>query len=159
MTGAPGQGPPARPGAPGDALGLGVALLIVALAAGTALPQLGGEGPSFPPPPDPELRAPPAPPVAAVSGRLGASLAAGRSAGAMAARPKPLLAAPLDLNTSDAETLQALPGVGPSLAQGIVVYREAHGRFQTAEDLLRVPGIGPKRWERIRPLVRVAEGP
>jgi competence protein ComEA len=66
----------------------------------------------------------------------------------------------LDLNTADAEALQALPGIGPALAGRIVADREAQGPFRTAEDLLRVPGIGPKRWERIRHAIRVvAEGP
>jgi competence protein ComEA len=65
----------------------------------------------------------------------------------------------LNLNTADAKALQALPGIGPVLAERIVAYRWEHGPLQTVEELLRVPGIGPKRWERIRPLVRAAEEP
>ena len=72
---------------------------------------------------------------------------------------KPLLVLPLNLNAADAEALQGLPGIGSTLAERIVAHREAQGPFQTAEDLLRVPGIGPKRWGRIRPLVQVTEGP
>jgi competence protein ComEA len=64
------------------------------------------------------------------------------------------------LNTADAETLQALPGIGPTLAGRIVAYRLEHGSFQTVEDLLQVPGMGAKRWERIRHAIRVrAEEP
>jgi competence protein ComEA len=62
---------------------------------------------------------------------------------------------PLNLNTADTETLQALPGIGPTLAEQIVAYRQEHGPFQTVEELLQVPGIGPKRWERIRHVIRV----
>jgi competence protein ComEA len=75
------------------------------------------------------------------------------------AQVKPRVPTPLNINTANAEALQALPGIGPLLADRIVADREAHGPFRTPEDLLRVPGIGPKRWERIRPLVRLAEEP
>jgi competence protein ComEA len=71
----------------------------------------------------------------------------------------PSLAFPLNINAASAEALQSLPGIGPALAARIVADREARGPFRTPEDLLRVPGIGPKRWEQIRPLVRLAEEP
>jgi competence protein ComEA len=66
---------------------------------------------------------------------------------------------PLDLNTADASVLERLPGLGPVLAQRIVAYREAHGPFRSAEDLARVSGLGEKRLARLRPLVRLGEGP
>ena len=73
----------------------------------------------------------------------------------------PSLAFPLNINinAASAEALQSLPGIGPALAARIVADREARGPFRTSEDLLRVPGIGPKRWEQIRPLVRLTEEP
>lgn len=61
----------------------------------------------------------------------------------------------LDLNTATAEELQKLPGIGPALSQAIVDYREEHGPFHSVEDLLQVPGIGPGRLDNIRDLVRV----
>lgn len=64
-------------------------------------------------------------------------------------------AAPLDLNAADARALEALPGIGPSLAARIVEYRARHGPFRRVEDLLAVPGIGPRTLERLRPLVVV----
>ena len=85
--------------------------------------------------------------------------AASRRPASIPAPTKLSLVGPLDLNTADAAALQALPGVGPTLAERIVADRDAHGPFRAPEDLLRVPGIGPKRWERIRPLVRAPEGP
>jgi competence ComEA-like helix-hairpin-helix protein len=63
--------------------------------------------------------------------------------------------AQLDLNTAGLEALQGLPGIGAVLAQRILDWREAQGPFRGVEDLARVPGIGAKRFERLRPLVRV----
>lgn len=62
---------------------------------------------------------------------------------------------PLDLNTATAEQLEAIPGIGPVLAQRIVEYRRLNGRFQSVDDLLQVQGIGQKRLERMRPYVTV----
>lgn len=61
----------------------------------------------------------------------------------------------LDLNTATAGQLEALPGIGPSLAQAIVEHRTRHGRFRSVDDLLEVPGIGPAKLGAVRPLVRV----
>ncbi len=66
---------------------------------------------------------------------------------------------PLDINQAGATDLQALPGVGPALAGRIVAYREMHGRFRSPADLLRVPGIGAKRYALMRGLIRTAEAP
>lgn len=61
----------------------------------------------------------------------------------------------VDVNTATAEELQRLPEVGPSLAQRIIEYRRAHGAFRRAEDLLEVPGIGPKTYEALQDHVTV----
>ena len=45
------------------------------------------------------------------------------------------LGLPLDLNRATAQDLDALPGLGPALAQRIVDYRQAHGPFKQIEDL------------------------
>ena len=63
----------------------------------------------------------------------------------------PGFAAPVDINSADAGALaESLSGVGPQTAAAIVAYRKEHGLFQTAEDLLKVKGIGPKTLERNR---------
>ena len=59
------------------------------------------------------------------------------------------------LNRASSADLQALPGVGPVLADRIVAYRDANGPFDQVEDLLQVPGIGEAKLESIRDLVRV----
>jgi comEA protein len=61
----------------------------------------------------------------------------------------------VDINTSDATALDSLPGVGPVLAQRIVDWRMAHGRFTSVDELDEVTGIGDKLMAEIRPHVRV----
>ncbi len=61
----------------------------------------------------------------------------------------------LDVNTASAEELVQLPGVGPSLAQRIVDYRQQNGPFQTVDDLQNVPGIGPSKFDRMAPFIRL----
>jgi competence protein ComEA len=62
---------------------------------------------------------------------------------------------PLDLNRASAEELQALPGIGPVLAQRVVEYRSSAGGFRRVEDLRQVKGIGAKKYDRVRTLVSV----
>lgn len=62
---------------------------------------------------------------------------------------------PLDLNFATIEQLEALPGIGPSLAQAIVDERERRGGFRRVDDLLAVRGIGEKRFADLRDLVTV----
>ena len=56
----------------------------------------------------------------------------------------------VDINHASAADLEALPGVGPVLAQRIFEYREQHGSFATVEDLLDVPGIGEGKLAALR---------
>ncbi len=60
----------------------------------------------------------------------------------------------LDPNTSPADSLELLPGVGRILADRIVEYRQTH-RFRREVDITEVKGIGAKLFERIRPYLRV----
>ena len=61
----------------------------------------------------------------------------------------------IDLNTADAETLQLLSGIGPSLSSAIIDYRQEHGPFRSIEDLLLVPGIGEKKYAAVRDHITV----
>ena len=59
----------------------------------------------------------------------------------------------VDLNRADAAALEALPGVGPVLAERIISYRDAHGPFTQPDDLLGVSGIGERTYEALAELV------
>lgn len=61
----------------------------------------------------------------------------------------------ININTAGPEELDTLPGIGPSLAQRIIEYRQQHGPFRSIEDLQNVPGIGDKRWETLKDLITV----
>ena len=59
----------------------------------------------------------------------------------------------ISINTADAEELCTLPGIGQSTAERIIAWREENGFFQTTEDLMKVSGIGAKKFEKIRDLI------
>jgi len=61
----------------------------------------------------------------------------------------------LNVNTADGNALQALPGIGPVLAQRILDYREAHGKFVRPEDIKNVKGIGDSIFEQIEDLIAI----
>lgn len=89
--------------------------------------------------------------VLASAGPAGAAgTAAGAPSGAGAAG-----GGPVDLNTATLEQLDALPGIGPVMAQRILDWRAAHRRFSAVEELQEIPGIGPSTFADLRDRVRV----
>jgi competence protein ComEA len=68
-------------------------------------------------------------------------------------KPDPSSSGHVNLNLASAAELDDLPGIGPVLAQRIVDYRDQAGPFQSAEDLLKVKGIGSSLLAKIRDLV------
>ncbi len=74
-------------------------------------------------------------------------------------QPTPPVAQRLNINTATAAQLEALPGIGPTLARRIVAYRETHGPFASVEDLLAVSGIGPTLLEKLRPWITTGTTP
>ena len=71
--------------------------------------------------------------------------------GAPSAPSAAAVQAMVNLNTADAETLgRELIGIGATKAQAIVAYRQAHGPFQSVDELLEVKGIGAATLEKNR---------
>ena len=65
-------------------------------------------------------------------------------------------AAAPDINRASLEELARAPGIGLATATRIVRDRERHGPFGSLEDLLRVPRIGERRLERMRPTISIS---
>jgi competence protein ComEA len=61
----------------------------------------------------------------------------------------------VNINTATAPELEQLPGIGPALAQSLIEYRQANGPFQSIDDLINVPGIGPAKLDGLRDLIRL----
>lgn len=61
----------------------------------------------------------------------------------------------INLNTATADELEKVPGIGPALAARILTFREQNGPFHQLEDLLQVSGIGPKKFAKMQPFLRL----
>ncbi len=64
-------------------------------------------------------------------------------------------AAKININTASAEELTQLQGVGAKYAVKIVEYREQNGPFASAEDIMKISGIGPVTFEKNKELIVV----
>jgi hypothetical protein len=65
------------------------------------------------------------------------------------------LGLPVDLAHASLEDLQALPGIGPVIAERIVRWRASRGPIQSVGALKEIAGIGPRKLRAIRPLLRI----
>lgn len=63
----------------------------------------------------------------------------------------------LNINTATAEELTSLPGIGDKLAAQIIEYRTRNGSFNDPTDIMKVSGIGEKKYAAIQDLICVAE--
>ncbi len=61
----------------------------------------------------------------------------------------------VNINKATNFELEALPGIGPAIAQRIVEYRKKNGYFKSKEELLKVSGIGPKKFAAIEDKITV----
>jgi competence protein ComEA len=95
-----------------------------------------------------------------------AILASGTTALAQPAHPQsassqvqasqaPAQPAPVNLNTATKADLEKLPGIGPSMAQRILDYRQKNGSFKKVEELMNIQGIGEKSFLKLKALVTV----
>ncbi len=108
------------------------------------------------PAPGEELPEPPAAPPAALGGPAAAAGGTAAPATDGAGRsPGSASEGPVDLNSATAADLDALPGVGPVLAQRILDRRAAHGPYTSVDELAEVQGIGPTILARLAPRLRV----
>jgi comEA protein len=55
----------------------------------------------------------------------------------------------ININTANRYLLTKLPGIGPKLAERVVEYRNTHGLFASCEDIMKVKGIGRKKYQAI----------
>ena len=72
---------------------------------------------------------------------------------ALAALPMMAADGKVNINQADASELALLPRVGPVVAERIVEFRDANGRFGQAEELMLVEGIGERTFELIEPWI------
>jgi competence protein ComEA len=70
-----------------------------------------------------------------------------------AAQPGAAAGALVNVNAASASDLQTLPRIGPALAQRIVDWRDAHGRFTAPADLMKVSGIGQTLFDGLKDLI------
>lgn len=56
----------------------------------------------------------------------------------------------VNINEADEKAFTDLPGIGPSMAKQIIAYRDEHGPFKACEELQKVKGIGPAKYEKIK---------
>jgi competence protein ComEA len=62
----------------------------------------------------------------------------------------------VDINRAEVWLLEALPGIGETLAQRIVDYRQQNGPFRNISELMKVAGIGTTTYEQIKDKITVA---
>ena len=64
----------------------------------------------------------------------------------------------VDLNTASVALLARVAGMSKTLAQNIVAYRNDNGRFDSREQLKKVPRLGPKAFEQCAGFMRITNG-
>lgn len=84
-----------------------------------------------------------------INGNSGGGVISLRLAGGSSNSPKQNLRATVDINTANLGQLDTLPGIGPTLAQQIIEFRDTNGPFKSIQDLQKVPGIGAKKFEQL----------
>ena len=59
----------------------------------------------------------------------------------------------ININTATMEQLILLPGVGESTAEKILAYRKEYGGFKKIEDIMKIKGIGQKKFDKLKPYI------
>ena len=63
----------------------------------------------------------------------------------------------VDLNSATREQLMQVKGIGPSLADRIIEFRNEHGPFRRVEDMMKIRGVGEKSLAKLRPYLTVGK--
>jgi competence protein ComEA len=74
----------------------------------------------------------------------------GSAASAQSTGKRALSNGSVNLNTADEGELDTLPGVGPATARKIIEYRDKNGSFRHTDDLMKIPGIGRKKYDKLK---------
>ena len=61
----------------------------------------------------------------------------------------------VNINSASVEELTALKGIGLKTAEKIVTYRIENGGFKSAEELMKVKGIGPSKYSAVKDLIDI----
>ena len=61
----------------------------------------------------------------------------------------------ININEATVTQLQQLEGIGKTIAERIVQYREEHGPFKTPEEIKKVSGVGAKKYETIKDRITI----
>lgn len=69
---------------------------------------------------------------------------------------EPVTSGPLDINAATADELGRLPGIGPALADRIVAHRAEVGRYRSVDELADVTGISERMVDEMRHLITVS---
>ena len=64
----------------------------------------------------------------------------------------------VDLNTASVSLLEYVSGISKAIAKNIVTYRDENGLFNTRQELLKVPKLGPKAFEQCAGFLRIRDG-
>jgi len=75
--------------------------------------------------------------------------------GQMSGEKHIIFSIPLDINRATAQDFEVLPGIGPNLAERIIETRKRLDGFKTVDDFKKVKGIGDKKFEKIRGMIKV----
>ena len=63
----------------------------------------------------------------------------------------------ININSAGQEELESLPGIGPSLAEAIITYREENGYFEQKKEIMEVSGIGEAKFKAISELITLGD--
>jgi len=61
----------------------------------------------------------------------------------------------IDINIASINDFAKIPGIGYSIAERIISYRESRGGFMVESDLMKVKGIGQKKFEKMREYIKI----